>query len=398
MCLVYDITLGSEKTVQYTYMTAREFFRLPNRVSRLYPVFALIFLLISSGLVYNWQTTQISSDTVVGRQNQQIDLLKAQVALLQTQQSSDQSTLKIQRQKIDASSAQLKALQDQLKSTTNELAQKDALLKTQTDQLKNQQDQLSKNAADIAQLRTHPPLFSFQNKSSLVDISTKEAAVKELVTNAYNYIQDLYGPPYLLNSIVITFVDSFSITGSSGEIVIENSDKGINVNIHLKDFDPNNFQDVNTVVHEMIHGYHGVAVLETSAMEEGETVAMADAVMERMIADKKIPAFVPLYLSISSTQYDTWNNTLKVAKESSTFYSDPNVSKVYQLIGTAWIRLYREDPTVFKKLNEAYYPKVQKGLVPDDAMIKDALRSIIPSVGGVPIDTYLANNRAFNAS
>lgn len=379
-------------------MTAREFFRLPNRVSRLYPVFALIFLLIASVLVYNWQSTQIDSDSVVSKQGQQIDLLKAQVSLLESQQNTDQSTLKIQKQKIEASTAQLKALQDSLKTKTDDLAQKDAQLKDSQNQLKNQQDQLNKNAAEIQDLRTHPPLFSFQNQSHLSNIDEKEAAVKDTVTKAYDYIQALYGTPYLLNSIVITFVDQFSIAGSSGEIVIENSSKGINVNIHLKDYNPNDFQDVNTIIHEMIHGFHGVAVLDTSAMEEGMTVAAADAVMQKMIADKKIPTFDPLYLNISGSIYDQWNSSLRVFKDSSGFYGDANVSKVYQLIGTAWMRFYQQDPSFFKKLNDVYYPKVQKGLVPDDAMIKDAIRSIMPSVNGTPIDTYLANNRAFNAN
>lgn len=377
-------------------MTAREFFALPTRVSRLYPLLALGFMLSSGALAYTWQNTQISSDSTATKQDQEINTLKAQVDLLQSLQKSDQSTLKIQKQKIDASTLQLQALQNEMKAKADDLAQKATQLKQAQDQLKNQQDQLSKNADELEKLRTRPPLFNFKNESRIADVDQKIAEVKDVLTKAFPYITDMVGAPYALNSIGITFVDNFSIAGSSGEIVIENGPNGININIHLKDFDSAKFDDDNTIIHETVHGVAGVAVLEDAPMEEGRTVAVTDAVMERMIQDGKLPGFSPLYLTINDAQYNEWNQTLQVYKDSTSFYTDSNVSKVYQLIGTAWMRLYRQDPLFFKKLSDAYYPKVQHGLTPDTPLIKDIIRGIIPSVNGVAIDTYLANNRAFN--
>ena len=131
-------------------------------------------------------------------------------------------------------------------------------------------------------------------------------------------------------------------------------------------------------------------------MEEGVTVAATDALMAKMIADGKLPKFTHLYLNLNASEYAQFNSSLRVPEDNQLFYSDPEVAKVYQLIGTAWSAFYTRDPGFFLKFNTAYYAKVQNGLVPDDAMVRDVLRSIVPSVNGQSIDTYLATNTAFN--
>jgi myosin heavy subunit len=370
-------------------------FSLPSRVSRLYPIFSIVLLLNSSVLFYVWQVDRIKLESFSTFEEREISL-KTQIEQLLSAQKEDRSKLLLQNQKIEEATSQLSALQKQLETTGSELATKEAQLKTQQEQLKSQQEQLGKNASELEKLRERPPLFSFQNNSSAPNIAQQEAEAKQVVTDAYNYIQDIYGKPYLLNSIVITFVDSFSIPGSSGEIVIQNSAKGITININIKSFSRNNFQDVNTLIHEVIHGFHGIAVFETSALEEGIAVATTDAVMRNMIRDKKIPSFSPLYINIDEAQYHQWNNSLTVPGDNKALYSNPSVAKLYQLMGKAWYKLYEEDPTVFKKINDAYYPKVQQGLSPDNATVLNAIRSAVQSVDGQSIDTFLAANQAFN--
>ena len=361
---------------------------IPNRVSRLYPLFSLVLALSTSIFFFAWQNTQIELNRIANVEQHQKET-QALVDSLTSEHALDKATLQVQTQKIADATSSLAKIQQQLESTNKQLVIAQA-------QVKQQQDQLSKNASQIDQLNSRPPLFSFQNSSSLSNVTQKETDVKALITNAYSYIQNLYGKPYLLNSITITFVNSFDIANSAGEIVIKNSSKGIDINIHLKDFDKNSFQDNNTVIHEMIHGFHGVAVMESSAYEEGMTVAATDAVMAAMISDGKLPHFSHLYLNITDQQYATDNTTLRILTDNQAFYNDPEVATVYQLIGTAWYWMYKEDPNFFKNLNSAYYAKVQQGIRPDDAVIRETIRQVLPSIKGQSIDSYLAINRAFN--
>lgn len=363
-------------------------FHFPTKISRLYPIFSLVLLLNSSVLLYAWQRDQIKLESYSTYADRETSL-KNQVESLLSSQKSDQAQLDQQQQKVTEATNQLLTLQKDVTAKQSQLQQAQ-------EQLKQQQGQLSQNTAELQKLRTRPPLFSFQNNSSLSDAATKQADIKSLVSESYEYIQRLYGAPYLLSSIVITFVDTLSIEGSAGEIVIENSSKGISINIRLKDFDKSSFQDINTVIHEIIHGFHGVAVFNSSAIEEGMTIAATEAVMSQMQKDGKIPNFEHLYLTIDDSLYSQWNSSLRVFADNDQFYADKNVAKIYQLVGTAWYRLYKQDPAIFSKINAAYYSKVQKGSAPDTAMALDAIRASIKSVNGQSIDTYLATNSAFN--
>lgn len=349
----------------------------------------LALMIGSSSLVYAWQSTQLTGDAAVRDRDRQITELTLQVDTLSKQSELDQAALLSQREQLAQMSTQLKDIESQLSAKTQEL-------KNAEGQLAKQKDQLAAHSSELERLRSRPPLFSFQNHSSLTDYEAKKEQVKEVVTNAYDYIQDLYGLPYLLNSISITFVDTFSIAGASGEIEISNGAQGISITIKLKDFDKNDFQDVNTIIHEIVHGFHGIAVLDQSALEEGMTIAAADAVMAKMIAAGKLPAFDRLYLVITEAQYQSYNNTLTVWKNNDAFYTDPNVGRVYQLIGSAWYKLYKEDPAFFKKFNDAYYAKVQQGQTVDPAGVRDIIASIVSRVGNTPIQSFLAANRAFN--
>jgi len=365
-------------------------FTLPSRVSRLYPAFALVFALSTAVLAYAWQSSELELSHLSTNSEKNIELLQSQVTALSQSTKDDESKLQVQKQQIDQAATQLADLKKQYDQASSDLATKES-------QLKDAQSQLTQTASELNDLRSHPPLFSFQNNStSLKNVDTKESQIKTLITNAYGYIQTLYGQPYLLHSITITFVDNFSIAGSAGEILISNGPDGISINIHLKDFDPNEFQDVNTVIHEIIHGFHGLAVFTTSALEEGITVAMTDAVMSRMITDGKLPHFDHLYITLTPAEYATLNNSLSIPADNTAFYSNSNVAEIYQVIGMAWYQLYLNDPTVFKKINDYYYPHIQKGEKADTPLILDAVRSAIKTVNNQPIATYLAQNSAFN--
>lgn len=361
---------------------------LPKRVSRLYPIFAFVLLLAASSFFYAWQETRIELESLPDLVAKNQDLQTRYNELAKTS-SQDQATLKLQKIQIDQATTKLTDLQTQLTSLNDQIGAKDT-------QLKNQQSQLSQNASELQNLRNRPPLFSFQNNSSNTNLSSQETQVKDVVSKAYDYIRQIYGEPYLLSNIKITFVDKFDITGSSGEILIENGPKGISIDIHLKSFDKHNFQDVNTIIHEMIHGFHGVAVFQSSAYEEGITVAATDAVMQEMINDSKLDKFDHLYLSLDSEQYLQYNKDLKVVADNDKFYLSPDISEVYQLIGEAWFKFYQADKNFFKELNTAYYPKIQKGQTAENSLVLDSIRATIKKVNGQSIDEYLNQNQAFN--
>lgn len=365
------------------------FLSKPTRVSRLYPILTVILMVASSGLTYWWQISRITADSLIRERDQEIALLNAQVDSLREQQTKDQQTLATQSAELQTKTEQLAAIETELNSRQKELSEAQ-------DQLKQQQNQLSSNATELEKLRSRPPLFSFQNTSSLPDAASKQEDIKQIVTDAYDYIRDLYGNPYLLNQITISFVDSLSIAGSAGEITIENGPEGISITIKLKDFNKNKFQDVNTLIHEIIHGFHGIAVFESSAFEEGIAVAATDAVMERMINDGKLPKYPYLYVTIGETTYSQWNSTLDVPKDSESFYSHPDVAKIYQMAGYAWRQLYQEDANFFKRLNERYYKDVQEGKKASDSLVKQHIVNFVPSVDGTPTAVWLSHQTAFN--
>ena len=372
------------------------YFPLPTRVSRLYPVFALTFLLSSSILFYAWQSTQLELESLSTLYASRQSILTDRVKSLTADEQRNKAKLQVQKQQLDLNASKLATLQSEIDQKAKALADSEQQLHSAQAQLANQQDQLSKNADELKQLRNRPPLFSFANTTNLSDIAGQESDMKSLVTDAYPYIQAIYGQAYLLHQVTITFVNSFTIAGSDGEIVIENGPKGITMNIHVKSFHRSNPQDVETIIHELIHAQHGIAVVTTSALEEGMTVAATDAVTERMIADGKLPHYTNLYLTISDSDYQRLNKILSIPADNTLFYQSPQISEIYQVIGLAWMKLYHENQSAFEKINEAYYPTVEKGGVADSATVLAAVRQVVPSVRGEPIDQFLSENRAFN--
>jgi hypothetical protein len=353
----------------------------PNRVSRVYPLACLLLLLCCSALFYSWQTAEIGLSSYQEYPQRQIALYQTIDQLLE-KRKADQAALAKQ-------ATQLKETGDRLLSLESSIHEKEIELAQANTQLAKQKQQLSASAKELQTLRSRPPLFSFQNQSSRSDISEKQEAVKHLVTLSYDEIQSLYGTPYLLHSITITFVDSFQIAGAAGEIHIENSAQGISIDIRIKDFNPLSFQDTNTIIHEIIHAFHGIAVYEDAAIEEGMTVAATDAVMQSLIAKGAIPAFSPLYITLSAAQFTQYNANLTVYANTSDFYHYNQVGKVYQMLGYAWRELYREQPNIFKAVNSYAYAKIQLGEPASSALARQAIAANLATVNGKPIADFL---------
>lgn len=313
-----------------------------------------------------------------------------------TQRNKAEIKLDQKIKEIKIKNTELTKITDELKDKESLLEKKEAEVASLQNQIKNQESQLATNSQELEKLRTRPPLFSFRNQSSQTDIENKKNQVRDLVTNAYDAIVEVYGLPYLLHSVTITFVDNFSINGASGEILISNSENGLSVDIRLKDFDVNNFHDVNAVIHEIIHSFHGVGVFETTVYEEGIAVAATDVVLAKLVSQKKLPQFDSLYLTISEDTYNSWNQSLSIPSNHESFYQSNDVTKYYQMAGFAWMKIYENDRNFFKNFNERYYQHVQKGETGNNELVKSIIKEVITVINGQPIETYLANQKAFN--
>ncbi len=350
-------------------------------------------LLVGCSLVTNfflgwqWRAERQSLRLLIESKNQQLTLTSLRNRRLTVENQDFQEDLVTKDQKLAETIKELAVkqqeltnLSDQLATRKKELDAKTEELTTAQKQINDQKSQLSVNASELEKLRNRPPLFSFQVKSTqLTDAETKKAAVKQVVTDAYDMIQEVYGKPYLLQSITITFVDQFSNNKAAGEIVITNSDKGLALDIHIKDFNRDSFNDVNTLIHEVVHAFHGLAGLEPTAAEEGITVAVTDAVMERMIAAGTISHFSPLYIRITDSQYAEQSAEIQIPSDADQFYNSDQVASYYQILGKAWYQLYQQDKQFFSKFNEALYAKKRTGQEITDSLVQNTIKEVLPS-------------------
>ncbi len=360
---------------------------------RLKPLASLLIGLLTISLTANgllgwrWHTDILSYRKSIATRDQHVAALIAKNRVLRQQNLNFQTSIETKDKELAAKIKELTDKQKELANTqtqltdlSKQLADKKTALASAEKQISDQKSQLNANASELSKLRDRPPLFSFKvSSSSLVDVDAKKAAVKDVVTAAYDVIESIYSKPYLLHGITISFVDNFTNPNASGETVITNSDQGLDIDIHIKDFDKNSFDDINTIIHELIHAYHGLAALNPSAFEEGITVAATDAVMKQMISSGTIPSFSPLYIRISDTTYADWQQSLSIPANDSSFYSNSRVADYYQLLGKVWYQLYQHDSSFFEKFNEKLYEQKHNGQEITGSMVLDIVRTVAPN-------------------
>lgn len=362
---------------------------MPNRLNSL---LTLVILLAGTSMAANgfltwqWLTERQNLRTLVAEQSINLKLtgnknkkLSQENLAVKEELSEKDLTLAEKDQQLVAKVAELAKKQAELNTLSTTLETKQAELSTAQKQIDDQKSQLSANSTELSKLRTRPPLFSFQVKSNkLQDVETKKAAVKQVVTDAYEVIESIYGKPYLLHSVTITFVESFQNDKASGEIVITNSSQGLDYDIHIKDFNRDSFNDTNTIIHEVLHSFHGLAVLSPTAFEEGMTVAAADVVMAKMIEAGKLPRFSSLYIQLSNEEFATLQRNLTIPRSDSELYASAEVATFYQVLGKAWQEIYQLDNNFFTKFNELIYAKKNAGETISEQQILDSIKSIVP--------------------
>lgn len=353
---------------------------LAQRPALVTAILLLVFLLSGAGFVYAFLLDEQADNDSITAQALLVD-----AALIRNQQLQ-QKTLKIEadlketQAAFDAKKAELDAISADLTKKAEELA-------SAQKKIKSQESQLSANAAELSRLRDRPPLFSFRVDSSTVtNVEQKKEDVKQLVTDAYDVITEIYSKPYLLSSVTISFVESFSNENAAAEISIANTSKGIELTIRIKDFDKNSFNDVNSIIHEVIHSFHGIAVLDPVAYEEGIVVAATDVVMEKLRTQGKILNFSRLYIRINGSEYANTSLTLP----SSGFYDSSDTSMYYQIAGYGWYQIYKADSKFFVNFNEKLYEKKRNGEEITQELVKQTIKEAYSgSVSGQSIDAWL---------
>ncbi len=356
---------------------------MEERLHRLAQIGSVLILVTTSAtLGYTRWTDQVAYQGVIDNQAIRLQDAESQIKHL----SSD---LTASTRQLEATNKKVTEQQATLDKITTDLAAKQKELDSASKKIKDQESQLAANSSELSKLRNRPPLFSFSvESSSLANVEQKKEDVKQVVTAAYDVIADIYGKPYLLHSVTIAFVNSFSNDNALAEINISNSSDGLAITIKLKDFDKNNFNDVQAVVHEMIHSFHGLSVLSPVAYEEGETVAATDVVVARLIDQDKIPSFKPLYIRMSESEYR--DSSLTIPTSTSKFYTSDDVSEYYQLIGYGWYQLYKADPDFFKNFNETIYSQKREGNEVTAEMVTTTVESVLhKSVAGGSVPDWL---------
>jgi Skp family chaperone for outer membrane proteins len=343
--------------VWYAEIVNREFLRFSVTL------FIVILVSLSLALAYDRQVNSFISAVNLDAKDQLI--------------ASNQNTIDYYEKQNKSVQAELEARNKELDAKKTELDKTNSDLTAKIKELNSAKSQLSSTASELSKLRERPPLFVFKVDSNLTNVDQKKEDVKNLVTAAYDEIVSIYSKPYLLHSVTINFVNSFSNPNASAEIVIENGSDGLQLTIKIKDFDRNSFDDNNSIIHEIIHSFHGLAALETVADEEGITVAATDAVMSRLISQGKIPSFNPLYIRISSSDYAS--SSLTVPRDTTSFYTSSDTGKYYQLVGYGWYQLYKADPNFFKIFNEKMYASKRQGQDMTESLVR---QNIVASVSG----------------
>ncbi|MFA6422851.1 MAG: hypothetical protein WCW17_00160 [Patescibacteria group bacterium] len=327
--------------------------------------------------------------------NSSMNYLESSQLKLKANYLESKNTVAQKTAEINAKNVELSKAKADLDKTKSELSKIEKQVADQRQQILNQQEQLSSNASELSTLRNRPPLFSFQNKSSK-NVDQAKSDVETVVKAAYDKVSEVYSMPYLLHSITISFVDSLSKENASGEIHISNGAEGLEIEIRITGFDKNSFQSVNTIIHEIVHSFHGLATLDPVAFEEGMTVAASDKIMRELGESGSLPKFSNYYVQISDSQYNNYNgnSSFSIPSDYNNFYSD-NAYLYYQLEGYAWQKLANSNPDFYKNFNEKFYNKIRNGQKASNDLVKETIKEVASSVDGQSIDSYFSSNKAF---
>ncbi len=192
--------------------------------------------------------------------------------------------------------------------------------------------------------------------------------LKAAVAAIYPKIKEFYGAPSANNTVTITRDTETQYGGyfvpSLNEIAL-NCDKNFTIS-----------DSYGTLIHEIIHAFHGDYCIWSNPWEEGMTEAAEEIINNKM----------------HNWHYEIgWESTYDVLNFPSWFQTD--MYPPYYQGGAAWAKIYYENNNFFKNFNKEYY----KDRSNDNGMIQNTLFEVIQQVEGTPIQDWYAQQQIFHS-
>ncbi|MCL6475322.1 MAG: hypothetical protein K6U75_09755 [Firmicutes bacterium] len=245
--------------------------------------------------------------------------------------------------------------------------------------------------------------------------ATQEAFLRRVIDTAVPVIEEVYGKPAISGTVKVVnydlqIGDRDAVAGgifdaSTNEILfpVYNSQNSVVINL----------------VHVLIHAFHGPLIFDYDAWEEGFARAMTLVVAHRVaqllgIPDpdgffKTDPNFHALPFYDLLNQPALGNNVFIAPSLKQLPISPGSLGGMYlprmQMAGSAWLKVYLEDPDFFKKFNAQYYaqynpnePIKLRGDIPRLKAIAASVLSNGGTVEGLPFDLWYERQYVLDTS
>lgn len=252
--------------------------------------------------------------------------------------------------------------------------------------------------------------FTFEGWSA-----TQEAFLRQVINTALPLIENVYGKPAQSGTVKVVNYDAQigdrdAVAGgifnaSTNEILfpVYNSEKSVVINM----------------VHLLVHAFHGPLVFDYDAWEEGFARAVTMVVAYRVaqslgISDpegffKTDPNYHALPFYDLLNQPALGNNVFIAPSLRQLPVNPGQLGGMYyprmQMAGSAWLKVYLEDPDFFKKFNAQYYaqynPNETVKLSGDIPRLKAIAAGVLANGGmveGLPFDRWYERQYVLDTS
>jgi Bacterial Ig domain len=224
------------------------------------------------------------------------------------------------------------------------------------------------------------------------------ATMSGFFSRMYPILVQLYGPPAL--NYTVTIVRDLRYHNSNAFIPSMNQ-------IRMDDtFTPQLF------THELIHAFRGPFVLTSdqnwnydptlSGFEEGFAQAVSYEAMNQYVVTYPNDPLVPansLWGSSDESDYD-FQNVPEL--RGTDFWSDGGGTLLYwtryEMAAAAIRKIEIESPGFYSQFNQAYYARLNANpttVRPSQALIVSIIKGIVPTIEGIPADTWIAQQNIF---
>lgn len=251
--------------------------------------------------------------------------------------------------------------------------------------------------------------FTFEGWSPV-----QEAFLRGVINTALPLIENVYGKPTQSGTVKVVNYDAQigdrdAVAGgifnaSTNEILfpVYNSEKSAVINM----------------VHLLVHAFHGPLVFDYDAWEEGFARAVTLLVAHRVAQELGIPDSEGFFKTDPNYHALPFYDLLNQPALGNNVFIAPSLKQLpispgqlggmylprYQMVGSAWLKVYLEDNEFFKKFNMQYYaqydPNETIKLSGDIPRLKAIAASVLPggTVEGLPFDRWYERQYVLDTS